>query len=105
MVIIEVSEITYLAFLECVFRGAWITTAEEKEEIGPDVVSEDYNEHSSFEDDSELWVVMPDRLRRAFSFKKNSNVRVYGSTVRFDTKDVIEELAVDEEKQLRKHKK
>lgn len=104
MVIIETSEIIYLAFLECVFRGPWITTAEEKEQTGPNIESEDHNEHSAYEDGAELWVVMPDRLRRAFSFRKNSSVRVYGSTLRFDLADVVEELAVDEEKQFGKRK-
>jgi len=104
MVKIELSEITYLAFLECVFRGLWMTTAEVKEDIETSVISEDYTEHTAFKNGSELWVVMPDRLRRAFSFKEHSNVRVYGSTVRFDQKDVIEELAVDEEKQFEKRK-
>lgn len=55
-------------------------------------------------DGAELWVVMQDRLRRAFSFKDGATVIVYGSTVRFDKVDVIEELVVDEEKQLGKRK-
>ncbi len=95
------SEITYIAFLECVFRGRWFTTAEDKEGI-TDIRSEDYNEHSAMEDGAEVWVVMPDRLRRAFSFKDGSTVLVYGATIRFDQNDVIEELAVDEEKQFGK---
>ena len=104
MVKLDNSEITYIAFLECVFRGLWITTAEEKEDLDPNITSEDYNEHTAFEMGAELWVVMPDRLRRAFSFKKHSNVRVYSATIRFDQGDVIEELAVDEEKQFGKRK-
>lgn len=104
MVKVQANEITYIAFLECVFRGPWITTAEVNEGVLADTVSDDYNEHSAFQEGAELWVVMPDRLRRAFSFKPNSNVRVYGSTLRFDQADVAEELAVDEEKQFGKRK-
>ena len=99
----ETSEITYIAFLECVFRGLWNTTADVKEGIS-DIIAEDYNEHSAIGDGAELWVVMQDRLRRAFSFKDGATVIVYGSTVRFDKMDVIEELAVDEEKQFGKNK-
>ena len=99
------SDIVYIAFLECVFRGSWFTSTEEKEYIDPDIMSEDHNQHTASKDGAELWIVMPDRLRRAFSFYENSNVRVYGSTVRFDKTEVIEELAVDESKQFPKKTK
>ena len=95
---VEESEITYIAFLECVFRGRWVSAADEKEGISENSQN-DFNEYSAIEDGSQLWVVMPDRLRRAFRFKESSLVFIYGSTVRFDQNDVIEELAVDEEKQ------
>src|SRR5437588_765355 len=95
---VEESEITYIAFLECVFRGSWVSAADEKEGIS-ESDQNDFNAFSALKDGSQLWVVMPDRLRRAFGFKEGSLVFVYGSTVRFDQNDVIEELAVDEEKQ------
>jgi len=48
---------------------------------------------------AELWLVRPDGLRRAFSFRLNSIIYVGESAVQFNQDDVIDELAVDEDAQ------
>lgn len=47
----------------------------------------------------ELWLVQPNDTRRAFVFKRDTDILVIGTTVKFDQDDVIEELSVDEKKQ------
>lgn len=51
------------------------------------------------EDDAEVWIVRPDGLRRAWSFKLNAIVEVGQSVVQFRQEYVKEELAVDEDAQ------
>ena len=51
---------------------------------------------------AELWIVRPDGLRRAFSFRLSSMISVGQSVVQFNQHDVIEELAIDESKQFPK---
>lgn len=52
---------------------------------------------------AELWLVRPDGLRRAFSFRLGSIISVGQSVVQFNQEDVIDELAVDEDAQSGKH--
>ena len=49
----------------------------------------------------ELWLVQPNDTRRAFVFKRDTDIQVKGTTVKFDQDDVIEELSIDEKTQLK----
>ena len=48
---------------------------------------------------SELWIIRPDGLRRAWKFRLGSIIEVGAQVVQFRNEDVIEELAVDEDAQ------
>lgn len=87
----------YISFVECELRGMWGTTHQD-----PEIYPDD-NEHDIYmaygPEESELWLVQRDGLRRLFSFKSGAEVRVGQSMVRFEQDEVEEELAVDEDKQ------
>lgn len=51
------------------------------------------------EDGNELWIVRPDGLRRAWTFKLGSIVEVSPQAVQFRSRDIITELSVDEDEQ------
>jgi hypothetical protein len=51
------------------------------------------------EDASELWIIRPDGLRRAWKFRLGSIIEVGAQVVQFRNDDVIEELAIDEDAQ------
>ena len=91
--------ITYIAFLECEVRGKWQTTEEERIEINGE--EHPAGRHTYFAEikGCEVWMVQPSLKRRAFVFKKHSEIEIVGTTVKFNQDDVVEELAVDEEKQ------
>lgn len=55
--------------------------------------------YSAMTKDCELWLVQPNDTRRAFVFKRDTDILVIGTTVKFDQDDVVEELSVDEKKQ------
>ncbi len=57
------------------------------------------------EDGAEVWIVRPDGLRRAWSFKVDSLVQVSSNAVMFRAQDVKEELSVDEDAQQGKQKR
>lgn len=53
--------------------------------------------YTPLDDQNELRIVRPDGLRRAFRFKEGSTIKIAQNFVKFDVKDVIEEIAVDED--------
>lgn len=57
------------------------------------------------EDGAEVWIVRPDGLRRAWSFKVDSIVEVSAQAVMFRAQDVKEELSVDEDAQQGKQRR
>lgn len=57
------------------------------------------------EDGAEVWIIRPDGLRRAWSFKVDSIVQVSAQAVLFSAQDVKEELSVDEDAQQGKQKR
>ena len=91
--------ITYLAFLECELRGAWISDEKERIDLNGEEFPAGRHSYRSLDKGCELWVVQFGIVRKAFSFKKYSEIEIIGTTVKFVQDDVITELAVDEEKQ------
>jgi len=91
--------ITYLAFLECELRGQWISDEEERIDLNGKEFPAGRHTYRSLDKGCELWVVQFGITRKAFSFKKHSEIEIVGTTVKFDQDDILEELSVDEEKQ------
>lgn len=91
--------ITYLAFLECEIRGNWMSEEEDRIDLNGQEFPEGRHSYMSLNHGCEIWIVQPGVTRRAFSFKKHSEIEIIGTTVKFDQDDIIQELAIDEEKQ------
>lgn len=88
-------KIAFVQYIECVIKGAW------KQRRGqPDVQNNWKMYVSGIGKDSELWIVRPDGLRRAWNFRPESVVQIGQTTVRFLQEDVEEELAIDEDEQI-----
>ncbi|MGI0027828.1 MAG: hypothetical protein ACREAD_08325 [Nitrosopumilaceae archaeon] len=94
--------ITYLAFLECEIRGNWISEEEERIDLNGQEFPQGRHSYLSTDKGCELWVVQLDTTRKAFSFKKHSEIEIIGTTIKFDQDDVIDELVVDDDKKLGK---
>jgi len=91
--------ITYLAFLECEIRGNWQSEDQERVEINGEEFPAGRHSYMSLEKGDEIWIVQPNLNRRAFTFKKHSEIEIIGTTIKFNQDDVVDELSVDEEKQ------
>ena len=90
-----------VSFVECVTKGSWEV---KYPEIESNSIWKKYRATGG-DNQSEIWLVRPDGLRRAWIFKNNSDVYIGESAVRFRFFDVSEEIAVDEEKQSGKPSK
>ncbi len=76
----------FVAFLECVLKGEW-----------QDQPYYDIHIFTAFNENNEVWMVRPDGLKRAFRFRKGSEIKVAQNNINFTDEDLIEELAVDED--------
>lgn len=94
--------ITYLVFLECELRGNWISEEEERIDLNGQEFPEGRHSYVAAEKGCELWVVQSGIARKAFSFKKHSEIEIIGTTVKFNQGDVLNELFVDDYKKLGK---
>jgi hypothetical protein len=94
--------ITYLSFLECELRGKWTSEEEERIELDGQEFPEGRHSYLAAEKGCELWVVQLGIVRKAFSFKKHSEIEIIGTTVKFNQGDVLNELFVDDYKKLGK---
>lgn len=91
--------IAYIAFLECEIRGKWESEEDERIDMNGEEFPAGRHSYRSLENRCELWIVQPNLNRRAFSFKRHSEIEIIGATVKFYQGDIIQELAVDEQKQ------
>ena len=85
-----------IAYIECMVRGEGWQKITKRTDLGLQVwrMYKVCNEG-----DSELLIVRPDGLRRAWKFRLGSIIEVGAQVVQFRNDDVIEELAVDEDAQ------
>jgi len=95
----EVKDVVTISFIECLVKNeGWRISSS-----GTPYASEVWRVYKVWkETPAELWLVRPDGLRRAFSFRLGSIIFVGQSAVQFNQHDVIEELAIDESKQFPK---
>ena len=98
---IKKPRITYLAFLECELRGKWQHHEDDLIDIDAQLHPAEQGNYSAMTKGCELWLVQPNDTRRAFVFKRNTDIQIKGTTVKFDQDDVIEELSIDEKTQLK----
>ena len=98
--------ITYVVFQECEIRGKWEGKIDRAITHGADptedaLLLEDVNvePYKAAGDNCELWIVRPDGLRKAWSFKLGATITIRGNTAKFHQGDVANELSVDEDKQ------
>ena len=99
---VEVRDITTISFIECLLKkdGWW------KIESGLPHEQATWRTYRVFKEDyAEVWIVRPDGLRRAWSFRLGAIVHVGQSVLQFNQWDVKEELAVDEDGQVGKPSK
>jgi hypothetical protein len=87
-------DVATISFIECLVKGkGW-------QEENPII---DYKQaiwrtyRVQTQQPAEVWIVRPDGLRRAWSFRLGSFVEVGQSVIQFMPQDVEEELAVDED--------
>ena len=89
-------DVATISFIECLVKGK-----EWKEEESPypyqQAVWRTYRVWT--EDSAEVWIVRPDGLRRAWSFRIGAYIEVGQSVIQFRPDDVKEEIAVDEDAQ------
>lgn len=76
----------FLTFFECGVKGEW-----------KDQPMWEMHYYTALDDQNELWIVRPDGLKRAFRFRESSTIKIAQNLVKFDVKDVIEEIVVDED--------
>ena len=94
--------ITYIAFIECVFRpdGQWERKFE-RPDFSPNVA----DQYTPFGKDAEMALVDIKQNRRYFLFTNHKAVvRVVNNTVAFQSHDA-EEFSVDEDEQFPKKKR
>jgi len=98
--------ITYVVFQESEIRGKWEGRKGNAFTHGADptedaLLLEDANVEpfKAAGDNCELWIVRPDGLRKAWSFKLGATISIRGNTAKFHQGDVANELSVDEDKQ------
>ena len=90
-----VKDILTISYIECMVKGEGWQKITKRVDLGLQV----WRMYKVWKEDaSELWIVRPDGLRRAWKFKVDSIIEV-GALVQFRNDDVIEELAVDEDAQ------
>jgi hypothetical protein len=85
---IPVGRVVFLSFLECEIRGKW---SQELYKGGYEWIH-----YIAKDDTAELWLVRPDSLKRAFSFREGSKIQIGMMTVSFNNQDTVNEIAVDE---------
>lgn len=83
----------FISFLECVVKGKWTPT----EFPPPSTLNSMWSRYYSLGQDSEIWIVRSDGLRRAWSFKTSAYVLISQSMLLFNQDDVVDEIAVDED--------
>lgn len=79
-------KIIFLTFFECGLKGQW-----------KDQPMWDMHYYTTLDDQNELWIVRPDELKRAFRFTEGSTIKIAQNLVKFDVKNIIKEIAVDED--------
>ena len=85
-------------FLECEVVGDWINMYNELLEINAEErLKSPWTTFSASRDGASIRLVRPDGMIREFSFKKNSEVQVGESAVKFQQKDVLDEHSVDQD--------
>ena len=92
-------DIATISFIECLVKGeGW-----KEIESGLPYEQAVWRSHRVWKEDyAEVWIVRPDGLRRAWSFRLSAIVEVGQSVVQFMPQDVKEEIAVDEDAQTGK---
>ena len=91
-----------VSFIECVVKNDCWEYQAKTEQIERDV----WRFYQVWkEDGAEVWIVRPDGLRRAWSFKIGSIIQIGLQVIQFNKDDVIEELTVDEDAQQGKQKR
>jgi len=85
----------FISFLECEVRGEWTP----QKFPPPSTTKSTWVRYMAINQGCEVWVVRPDGLRRAWKFKQNAPILINQSTLLFNDDDVIDEIAVDEDKQ------
>jgi len=102
MVNVPVEDIATISFIECLVKkdGWW------KIESGLPYEQATWRVYKVFQEDrGEVWIVRPDGLRRAWSFRLGAIIHVGQSVLQFNQSDIKEELAIDEDGQVRKPSK
>jgi len=96
------TRIAYITFLECEVRDGWA----DFETLGDIDASKGGETHyKAWREPAEIFLVRPDGLRRNFSFKKNSDIAVHNGMIKFNQKDLIGEVTIDEDEKMRKSPK
>lgn len=91
-------DVATISFIECIVKGKeW-----KEENFVPYQQAVWRTYRVSNEDKAEVWIVRPDGLRRAWSFRIGAYIEVGQSVIQFMPQDVKEELAVDEDAQAGK---
>ena len=92
-------DVVTISFIECLVKGkGW----KEEESIIPYQQAIWRTYRVWMEDHAEVWIVRPDGLRRAWSFRLGAYIEVGQSVIQFMPQDVIEEIAIDEDAQAGK---
>jgi len=94
---IKEPRIAYVAFIECELRGGWTKHSVILKSV--EITDPDVDEYVASSNESELWLVRPDGLRRAWIFKQDARITVRGSIVTFAQHEVRDELTIDEYEQ------
>lgn len=98
----EIQEIrtAYISFLECEARGFW--DVDENMMLDDRPTQQVWQIYHALTKGSEISLVRPDGLRRMFRFKSGAEVAIGQQMVRFEQKDILEELSVDDDKKIGK---
>ncbi len=86
---------SFISFSECEVRGEWTPT----DFPPPSTVNSTWAKYCAINEGAEVWVVRSDGLRRAWKFKQHSFVLINQNMLLFNHKDIIDEIAIDEEEQ------
>ena len=97
MAVTPPKDILTISFMECMVKGeGW-----QKIKKHVDLSMQIWRMYKVWKEDaSELWIIRPDGLRRAWKFRLGSIIEVGTQVVQFRNDDVIEELTVDEDAQV-----
>lgn len=87
-------DVATISFIECLVKGkGW-------QEQNPTITYQQAvwrTYRVLIQDHAEVWIVRPDGLRRAWSFRTGAYIEIGQSVIQFMPQDVVEEIAVDED--------